>query len=203
MNKMNRMAAAALLALTAASAATAQERSAIKEGFALPANSEKRILVFRPKVSVGAQSTGGLFEPRAEWTDQARVNIQAALVKRQVDLGNVIVSAPEGYGDHARLVEEYTNLFDAVAQAVVTYQFFKGNRLPTKKGNYILELAKWQAYMSRDRPALVITLQNVVPMFRNPFRRRPVSWWTHLSLNFWTSFADQRLNGSLKSRLVP
>jgi hypothetical protein len=130
---MNRLAAFTLLALSTATAATAQERTATKDGFALPANSGKRILVFRPKVSVGAQSTGGLFEPRAEWTDKARSNIEAALLKRQTDLGNVIVPAPEVFGDQARLVDEYTNLFDAVAQAVVTYQFFKGNRLPTKK----------------------------------------------------------------------
>ena len=133
MNSMSRMTAAVLLALCATGAAVAQERTAIKQGFELPANSGKRILVFRPKVSVGAQSTGGMFEPNAEWTDEARKNIGAALEKRQADLGNVVLLAPESYGDQARLVEEYTNLFDAVSQAVVNYQFFVGNRLPTKK----------------------------------------------------------------------
>lgn len=133
MNSMSRLAAAALLALTMASQAAAQERAATKQGFELPANSGKRILLFRPKVSVGAQSTGGLFEPNAEWTDQARKDIDAALRKRQGALGNVVLLAPESYGDQARLVEEYTSLFDAVSQAVVSYQFFVGNRLPTKK----------------------------------------------------------------------
>jgi hypothetical protein len=133
MNLLSRVAAAVLLTLSAASAAVAQERTAVKQGFELPANSGKKILVFRPKVSVGAQSTGGLFEPNADWTDKARKNIQAALLKLQARLGNTIVSAPEAYGDQARLVEEYTNLFDAVSQAVVGYQFFVGNRLPTKK----------------------------------------------------------------------
>lgn len=127
------LAAAMLLALGAAGAASAQERTAIKQGFELPANSGKRILVFRPKVSVGAQSTGGLFEPNAEWTERARNNIETALRKRQADLGNVVMLAPEAYGEQAQLVEEYANLFDAVSQAVVTYQFFVGNRLPTKK----------------------------------------------------------------------
>jgi len=133
MNSMSRVAAAVLLTMGTAGVAAAQERTAIKQGFELPAKSGKKILVFRPKVSVGAQSTGGLFEPNAEWTDQARKNIDAALKKRQADLGNVVLMAPEAYGDQARLVEEYTNLFDAVSQAVVTYQFFVGNRLPTKK----------------------------------------------------------------------
>jgi hypothetical protein len=133
MKSMSRLAAAVLLALSAASVASAQERTAIKQGFELPANSGKRILVFRPKVSVGAQSTGDLFEPNAEWTDQARKNIEAALNKRQAGLGNVVLLAPEAYGDQAQLVQEYTNLFYAVSEAVVTYQFFVGNRLPTKK----------------------------------------------------------------------
>ena len=133
MRSLVRLVAAALFALGWATGAVAQERTAIRQGFELPANSGKRILVFRPKVSIGAQSTGGMFEPNAEWTDQARRNIEAALRTRQAGLGNTVVIAPEAYGEQAQLVEEYTNLFDAVSQAVVTYQFFVGNRLATKK----------------------------------------------------------------------
>lgn len=121
------------LALCLAVPATGQEKTAVKAGFTLPAGSGKRILVFRPKISVGAQSTGGLFEPNADWTDKARQNIDGALAKRQASLGNTVVPAPEAFGDDARLAEEYTNLFFAVSQAVVNYQFFPGNRLPTKK----------------------------------------------------------------------
>ena len=120
------------LVLTATTA-HAQERTAIKQGFELPANSGKTILLFRPKVSVGEQSTGGMFEPNADWTDSARKHIEAALVKRQATLGNTLILAPEAYGEQARLVEEHTTLFGAVASAVVNYQFFVGNRLPTKK----------------------------------------------------------------------
>jgi hypothetical protein len=142
MKSLSRLAVAMLLALYTTGAA-AQERTAIKQGFELPANSGKKILVFRPKVSVGAQSTGGLFEPNADWTDQARRNIDAALKKRQAALGNVVVPAPESYGDKAQLVEEYTSLFYAVADAVVTYQFFVGNRLPTKKRDNKAGIFDW------------------------------------------------------------
>lgn len=114
-------------------AAFAQERTATKQGFLLAANSGKKILLIRPKVSVGEQSTGGLFEPNANWTDNARKNIDAALVKKQKALGNTVLISPEAYGDQALISEEYTNLFGAVAGAVVNYQFFAGNRLPTKK----------------------------------------------------------------------
>jgi hypothetical protein len=74
-----------------------------------------------------------MFEPNADWTDKARAHIEAALSKRQAQLGNTVVAAPEAFGDQAQLVEEYHNLFGAVAKAVVSYQFFVGNRLPTKK----------------------------------------------------------------------
>lgn len=117
----------------AAGSASGQERTAVKQGFELPANSGKTILLIRPKVSVGEQSTGGMFEPNSDWTDKARSHIESALVKRQATLGNKVFSAPESYGDQALLVEEHTNLFGAVASAVVNYQFFVGNRLPTKK----------------------------------------------------------------------
>lgn len=124
---------AAAAVLMAAVPATAQERTAVKQGFELPANSGKTILVFRPAVSVGAQSTGGMFEPNGEWTDQALKNMEAALHERQAGLGNKVLMAPESYGEDARRVEEYSNLFAAVSRAVIQYQFFVGNRLPTKK----------------------------------------------------------------------
>lgn len=130
------------LALTA-SIALAQERTATKQGFELPANSGKTILLFRPKISVGEQSTGGMFEPNADWTDSARKHIEASLIERQSTLGNKVVLAPEAYGEQARLVEEHITLFGAVASAVVNYQFFVGNRLPTKKRDNKAGIFDW------------------------------------------------------------
>lgn len=111
----------------------AQERSAVRQGFALPPQSGKTILLLRPSIRVGEQSTGGLPEPRAEWTDQARAHIEAALSEIQQQLGNVVIPAPDPYGEDARNVAEHMALFAAVSKAVIQYQFFVGNRLPTKK----------------------------------------------------------------------
>ncbi|WP_443027172.1 hypothetical protein [Sphingomonas sp. LR60] len=113
--------------------AAAQEHTAVKAGFTLPANSGKTILVFRPTVRVGAQSTGGIFEPNGDWTDRARANLETALAARQAALGNIVQPAPAAFGEEARLVEEYQALFGALSRAVIEYQFFRGNRLPTKK----------------------------------------------------------------------
>lgn len=134
---------AAAMATVVATSAGAQERTAVRQGFSLPANSGKTILIFRPAVRVGAQSTGGMFEPNADWTDKARRNIDIALAAKQARLGNKVVAAPEGYGKQARLVEEYATLFAAVASSVIEYQFFKGNRLPTKKRDNKADIFDW------------------------------------------------------------
>lgn len=131
------------LILGIATPAAAQERSAVKQGFELAAKSNKTILLFAPSVSVGEQSTGGLFEPNAEWTEQAKTNIQRALGKMQANLGNAVMVAPEAYGDEARNLHEHMALFAAVSQAVIQYQFFVGNRLPTKKRDNKAAVFDW------------------------------------------------------------
>lgn len=135
MSNIHRMILAAIAVLLFASApvAYAQERTAVKKDFELETQSGKTILVLDPSVSVGAQSTGGMFEPNAEWTEQAEANIQASLEKFQSKLGNSVIVAPEAYGEDAQDLQEHMALFAAVAEAVIEYQFFIGNRLPTKK----------------------------------------------------------------------
>lgn len=123
--------------------ASAQERSALKQGFELASKSSKKILLFRPSVRVGEQSTGGLFESNAEWTEQAKTNIQAALDRLQGQLGNEVAVAPEAYGDDARNLQEHMALFAAVSQSVIEYQFFVGNRLPTKKRDNKADVFDW------------------------------------------------------------
>lgn len=115
----------------------------MKQGFSLPANSQKKILLFRPVVRVGAQSTGGMFEPNADWTEKAKANIEATLIRYQSKLGNEVVSAPEAYGEDAENLQEHMSLFAAISQAVIEYQFFVGNRLPTKKRDNKAEVFDW------------------------------------------------------------
>lgn len=142
-SKQHRLMALACACATLVAPAAAQEHAAIKQGFDLPANSAKTILVFRPAVSVGSQSTGGSFEPNSEWTEAAKANIQSALESFQAKLGNTVIVAPEAYGDAARSVQEHIALFGAVARAVTEYQFFKGNRLPTKKRDNKADVFDW------------------------------------------------------------
>lgn len=121
----------------------AQERTAVRHGFELAPNSKKKILVFRPSVSVGSQSTGGMFEPNAEWTERARGNIQLSLNELQTKLGNEVVTAPDAVGEDARNLAEHMALFGAVSRSIIEYQFFTGNRLPTKKRDNKQDVFDW------------------------------------------------------------
>jgi len=122
--------AAALVAL--ATPAGAQQKSGAKPGFALQPGTV-HIVLMRPTIRVGAQSTGGLDEPNADWTNQARENIGRALHDVQTKLGNVVIDYDDGMSGDGPVVTQYAQLFGAVADSVITYQFFYGNRLPTKK----------------------------------------------------------------------
>jgi hypothetical protein len=112
--------------------AQAQEKTGSKPGFSLRPGTV-RIVLMRPTIRVGAQSTGGMNEPNADWTRDAREHIGAALREAQKGLGNVVVDYDEGMSGDGPLITQYAQLFGAVADSVIEYQFFVGNRLPTKK----------------------------------------------------------------------
>lgn len=132
--RMLRVAAAVIMvgATCPASPAVAQDKSAAREGFAFPTGPTK-ILLIRPSIRVGSQSTGGLFEPNADWTEQARANIARSLQEKQAAIGTEVVAYGDPIGASATKLAQYQALFPVVANAVIVYQFFPGNRLPTKK----------------------------------------------------------------------
>ena len=120
------------LLIASPSVAIAQEKTGVREGFELRPGTA-RILLLEPSVRVGAQSTGGMFEPNADWTEQARQNIERELARVQGQLGNEIVRLEFDGSPHTAPLRKYHALFGAVAGSVIEYQFFTGNRLPTKK----------------------------------------------------------------------
>lgn len=112
--------------------ALAQEKTGVKAGFVMPAGGT-RIVLMRPSVRVGAQSTGGLFEPNADWTARARENLDGAIRKAQGQLGHQVTPYEDGTGAADSLSNQYRGLFTSLADSVREFQFFPGNRLPTKK----------------------------------------------------------------------
>ena len=116
-----------------ATAASAQEKAGVREGFEAAQIRGQKIVLFRPDIEVGEQSTGGLFEPRSEWTETARQLMDNELRVAQRRLSNELVTMPEVVGADGALVAEYQALFDTVSDSIIEYQFFPGNRLPTRK----------------------------------------------------------------------
>jgi hypothetical protein len=129
---MKIMRALVLASVLVAAPALAQEKSASKPGFVLPADKPVRILVFRPDVKVGSQSAGGVVTPNAEWTANARRLLAEALVAAKPGGASDVVFMPELEGDDAAMLAEYRALFRGVAGTVLQHRLFKGNRLPTK-----------------------------------------------------------------------
>jgi hypothetical protein len=101
-----------------------------------PTQGDYRLLVLRPDVTVGSLTTGGLVEPRADWTDQARTNIVAALRAQQAERGGkvqILNRRSELKGANEQEVADVERLFYAVGQSIVLHKYL-GAYLPTKRG---------------------------------------------------------------------
>src|SRR4051794_9452841 len=100
-----------------------------------PPQGDYRLLVLRPDVSVGSLTTGGMVEPRADWTDQARTNIVAALKAQQASRGGklqILERRKDLAGVPEQEVADFERLFYAVGQSIVIHKYL-GDYLPTKR----------------------------------------------------------------------
>jgi hypothetical protein len=123
------------LAMTVGLGACVQTRQYADVQFTPPEGNYK-LLVLRPDVTVGSLTTGGMVEPRAEWTEQARANIIAALKAQQAARGGNITiiehrNALPGVSEQELADVERLNF--VVDQSIVDAKYL-GNYLPTKRG---------------------------------------------------------------------
>src|SRR5207302_6106031 len=87
-----------------------------------PPQGDYKLLVLRPDVSVGSLTTGGMIEPRADWTDQARSSIIKALSAQQAARGGnvTIVEHRNGVpGVTEQELADFERLNAAVDQSIV------------------------------------------------------------------------------------
>jgi hypothetical protein len=101
-----------------------------------PPSGDYKLLVLRPDVSVGSLTTGGMVEPRADWTDQARSSIVQALKAQQAARGGnvTIIEHRNGVpGIKEQELADLERLNAAVDQSIVDHKYL-GNYLPTKRG---------------------------------------------------------------------
>lgn len=125
------LSAAAVVSLACAGASPAEAKSNTAEGFTFPADGKMKIVVFRPDVHVGSLKIGGLDEPNAEWTEQARANIQAKLQERAGLMNAEVTFVDDLEGENAALLTEYRGLFEAVSGSIFQHVTV-GDKLATK-----------------------------------------------------------------------
>ena len=101
-----------------------------------PPQGDYKLLVLRPDVTVGSLTTGGMVEPRADWTDQARASIVAALRAQQAARGGkvtIIEHRNQLPGVTEQELADVERLNFAVDQSIVVHKYL-GDYLPTKRG---------------------------------------------------------------------
>ena len=101
-----------------------------------PPQGDYKLLVMRPDVQVGSVTTGGMVEPRADWTEQARRSIVEALRTQQAGRGGkmtIVEHRNEVPGVTAQELADVERLNYVVDQSIVLHKYL-GDVLPTKRG---------------------------------------------------------------------
>ena len=91
-----------------------------------------RFLIMTPDVKYYLLTAGGVPQPRAEWTEAARINFSRALQNYTAERDIEIVALP----DQEQLTEletDYQKLYSAVGSTVLSH-YYGPIKLPTKKG---------------------------------------------------------------------
>ena len=101
-----------------------------------PPEGNYKLLVMRPDVTVGSVTTGGMVEPRADWTESARANLIAALKAQQAARGGnvqILERRDSLPGIPPETIAELERLHYAVGQSIALHRY-NGRYLPTKRG---------------------------------------------------------------------
>ena len=132
---MRKLTATLALVASLASSACVQTRQFADVQFT-PPQGDYKLLVLRPDVTVGSLTTGGMVEARADWTEQARANVIAALRAQQAGRGGkleILERRSQLKGISEQEVADFERLFYAVGQSIVLHKYL-GDYLPTKRG---------------------------------------------------------------------
>lgn len=101
-----------------------------------PPQGDYSLIVMRPDVTVGSVTAGGLVEPRADWTEQARANLLQALKAQQATRGGrtIVAETRNAFpGVSPERVADLERLHLAVATSIAIHKYM-GADLPTKRG---------------------------------------------------------------------
>ena len=97
------------------------------------------LIVMRPVVEVGTVTAGGLVQPNAEWSQQARTQLVDALRRYETERGGRTVFLDNRAGLEGvppETVASLERLFIAVGNSIILHRYM-GAELPTKRGRGI------------------------------------------------------------------
>ena len=100
-----------------------------------PPQGNYSLIVMRPDVQVSSITAGGLAEPRADWTEQARANVLRALAEEQAGRGGrtmILERRDSVKGVDPNLIADLERLHNAVGNSIVLHKY-AGLDLPTKR----------------------------------------------------------------------
>jgi hypothetical protein len=132
---MRKVGSITALALSVTASGCVQSRQYADVQFT-PPKGDYRLLVMRPDVAVNSLATGGMSQPRADWTEQARGNIIEALRAEQAGHGGkvlVLARRNELPGVRAEEIADLERLHYAVGNSIALHKY-SGYALPTKRG---------------------------------------------------------------------
>ena len=104
----------------------------------VPPSGDYDLIVMRPDVQVGSVKTGGIVEPRADWTETARANLIASIKRQQAERGGSVTFLESRDGLEAEGITEdqiasLERLHNAVGNSIALHKYYRQN-LPTKRG---------------------------------------------------------------------
>ncbi len=100
-----------------------------------PPQGDYSLVVMRPDVSVGTVTVGGMVEPRADWTEQARAHLLQALRQQQAARGGrtiIMETRASIPGADPQQVADLERLHNAVGTSIALHKYV-GQELPTKR----------------------------------------------------------------------
>ena len=101
----------------------------------VPPQGDYDLIVMRPIVQVSTVTTGGIPEPRADWTDTARGHLLESLRTQQAGRGGrtlILEHREDAQGVPADTVANLERLFIAVGNSIILHRY-AGLNLPTKR----------------------------------------------------------------------
>ncbi len=127
------------LTLVVLTGGCAQTRSAGPEVEIQRPDGRLTVLLMPADVELSLLTTGGLEEPNAEWTEQGRRNVIAALQDEMAERNIDVVHYGDASDPSYQIAEEHlqlVKLHEAVGGAIMVHNYVQGFALPTKKDRF-------------------------------------------------------------------